>query len=171
MLALVISGALLAISVAAINLDHTRTQQQSELRANYLADLARQRTTDLLLRINASLRDAATLAATDGDKGVRSDRLTALLSRVRRAEPDLIALYVLGPDGSVLAAESAPTFRRNELLAACLQDERLTPDQAILKPAYAGRTGAGAAIPVVCYALGYGSPVAPARSWRSCRTN
>ena len=155
MLALVISGALLAICVAVINLDHTRTQQQSELTANYLADLTRQRTTDLLLRINASLRDAATLAGAGGDKAARADRLSALLARARRAEPGLIALYVVAPDGSILAAEFAPTLRGNELLPACLQDERLTADQAILKPAFASRTDAGAAIPVVCYALGY----------------
>ena len=161
MLALAISAAVALIGFAAIELDRNRTEQAAQLAANYLTELARQRTTDLFVRIDGGLRGVATAAAgadADPDRAARQARLEALLAERRRAEPGLLALFVIGGDGDMLAASLAPTLRAGGLLPSCLQDEKVAPDQAVLKPIIAGGAADGAGTHVICFAEGYRLP-------------
>jgi PAS domain S-box-containing protein len=159
MLALAISAAVALIGIAAIGLDRTRTEQQAQLSANYLADLARQRTAELFLRIDNALHGAAAAAAgADADRAAKAERLAALLAQHRRAEKDLLALYVIAGDGDVLASSVAPSLRSGGLLASCLQDEKVTADQAVLKPIVAAAATAAGGVRVLCFAEGYRQP-------------
>jgi PAS domain S-box-containing protein len=159
LLALAISAAVALIGFAAIELDRNRTEQAAQLAGNYLAELARQRTTDLFVQVDGGLRSLATAAAApDPDRAVRGARLAALLAERRRAEPGLLALFVIGSDGDMLAASLAPTLRAGGLLPSCLQDEKVAPDQAVLKPIIAGGAGDSAGTHVICFAEGYRLP-------------
>jgi len=159
MLALVVSAAVALIGISAIGLDRTRTEEQAQLSANYLADLARQRTTDLFLRIDNALHGVAAAAAgADADRAAKAERLEALLGQRRRAEAGLLALYVIAGDGDVLATSVAPSLRSGGVLPSCLQDEKVAADQVVLKPIVAAGATATGGVSVVCFAEGYRQP-------------
>jgi hypothetical protein len=130
LLAIMSAAALAAISVLAITLDHGHSRQQATLNARSVAELAGQRTADLLLRIDGTLRGMAGAAsAADPDAAARLD---LLLAQRRRAEPRLLGLFVIGPDGRMMASSSSA--QGAALGQACLHDGAVEIDQVTLRP-------------------------------------
>ena len=159
---------MLALSLGAIILDRERTQRQASVTAEAVADIARQRTVDLFTRLDATLRavlDEAVAevfvaerarggvpaaAATDNaasgtaTSDANQARAEALITARRQAEPRLLALYLLGPDRTVLAGSASGTTRSGTVVPACLRDDPPEAGQVALRAIEIGQSGEGA---------------------------
>ena len=132
--AVIIAVAMTSISVGAVVLDRLRAQQQASMMAKGVADIARQRTSDLFGRIDTAMRaveDAASPALlADGARA----RVDAAISQRRRNEPRLLALYVLDRAGTVLSGSASTGLRSNTIVPACLSNDHPDADQVTLRP-------------------------------------
>ena len=165
-LATLIALALAASAGGVVMLDRSRSLEAAELAARQVADLARQRSADLLSRIDGALRllgeqalaiehndptpprpatAAQATAAQAGAEASAPARLDALLAQRRRSETRILGLYLVDASGLVLARSSATSFGLGALLPACLRDERIEPDLLTLRRLGAGPLGAAGA--------------------------
>jgi PAS domain S-box-containing protein len=136
-LAVVVAVALAGVSFGAILLDRVRTQQQASLSAKGIADIARQRTTDLFVRVDTALHaveDAvpATPAWAGPFGEAARGEIDRVISQRRRAEPRLLALYLLDENGAVMAGSATTATRSGVVVPACLGGERPDADQVVL---------------------------------------
>jgi PAS domain S-box-containing protein len=147
-LAIVVAVALAGVSFGAILLDRIRTQQQASLTAKGVADIARQRTTDLFVRIDAALHAVEdAVPATPAWAGPFGEAARAEIDRVisqrRRAEPRLLALYLLDRSGNVMAGSATTATRGSVVVPACLGGERPDADQVVLHGVALDEAGGG----------------------------
>jgi PAS domain S-box-containing protein len=141
--ALVITLTMAGVAFGAIVLDRMRAQQQSIIAAKGVADIARQRTADLMFRLDAALRAVEDAARPDpAAEGARA-RIDAAVTQRRRAEPRMLALYLLDPAGGVVAGSASTMMRSATVLAACLRDDRPDADQLMLRSFSAEQAGGG----------------------------
>ncbi len=141
--AVVITLVLAGVSFGAIVLDRVRAQQQAVVVAKGVADIARQRTADLMLRLDGALRaveDAARPAPFA--EGARA-RVDQAVSQRRRAEPRMLALYLVDQAGTVVAGSASTALRSATVLSACLREDRPDADQLLLRSFAAEQAGGG----------------------------
>ncbi|MCX7380548.1 MAG: ATP-binding protein [Alphaproteobacteria bacterium] len=153
LLAVVVTVALVAISAGAVVLDRVRAQQQAALAAKGIVDIARQRTVDLFVRMDATVRavEEAVTATVATDAG--RNQVETVIAQRRRAEPRLIALYLLDAGGSVVAGSTTTATRSGTIVPACLRDDRPDAEQVTLRAFSIEQTGAGA-LRGICIARG-----------------
>ncbi len=162
LLAMVVAVSLGVCAGMVVLLDRARSFEQAELAGRHVAELARQRTADLLLRVDTTLRMASDAAsAIDTGAAAGQARLDSLLAQRRRGEQRILGLYVVGRGGAVAAGSSATGFGIGALVPLCLRDTRVETDQLALKrlsPAQLGDGGTEAGGPeaggIVCAVRG-----------------
>ncbi len=153
LLAVIVTFALGSISIGAILLDRVRVQQQAAMMAKGVAEIARQRTTDLFVRIESTMRaveDAAGTAPTaEGARG----RIDQAIGLRRRAEPRLLALYLLDQNGALIGGSSSASLRSSAVVPTCLREDRPDADQVMLRPFSVEQQGGGT-IRGLCFVRG-----------------
>ena len=133
LLAAVVTVALAGISFGAVVLDRVRAQQQATLAARGVADIARQRTTDLFVRIDSALNAVSDAIPPGNLTEAGRSQIEQVIGQRRRAEPRLVVLYVLDKTNAVVAGSASAASRSGVVVSACLHDERPDADQVILR--------------------------------------
>ena len=163
LLASIVAVAMIALSISAIVIDRERTQQEAIAAAKAVADIARQRTADLFARADASLRAVEAVAAGGGTGGGVTGAAIAggerallddLIAQRRRAEPRLLALYVLDRNGSAVAGTSNAPTRAASIVAECIRNERPEPEQIVLRAIMVEQSGGGG-LQGICVTRGF----------------
>ena len=153
LLAVVASVALAGISFSAVVLDRVRSQQQAALAAKGVVDIARQRTIDLFTRVDATLRAVEEAVPAAPNTDAARIQIESVISQRRRAEPRLIALYLLDSAGAVIAGASTTATRSGTIVPACLRDDRPDAEQVTLR-AFSIDQPAGGTLRGLCVARG-----------------
>ena len=148
LLAVVVAVALTGVSFGAIMLDRVRSEQQASLSAKGVADIARQRTTDLFVRVDAVLHAVEEAVPANpawaGPFGEAArGEIERVISQRRRAEPRLLALYLLDEHGAVMAGSATTATRSGVLIPACLGNGRPDADQVVLHGVALDQAGGG----------------------------
>ncbi len=155
-LAGLVAVALAGCAGAVIVLDRARSFEQAELAGQHVADLARQRSSDLLQRIDTTLRLVSdTAGGIDFGGAAGRARLDSMLAQRRRTEPRILGLYLVGPTGAVVAGSSATGFGIGALVPSCLRDQRVETEQlALYRPGASGTPDGSDTAGIVCAVRG-----------------
>ena len=140
LLAGLVAVLLLGSTAGLVLLDRGRSFEQAELAAQHVVELARQRSFDLMLRLDASLRLAAEAAGAEASTrpgaavpgGAAQAGLDRMLAQRRRGESGMLGLYLVNSDGRVVAGSSATGFGIGALVPLCLRDQRVEEGQLAL---------------------------------------
>ncbi len=150
LLAAVVALLLVVSTATLVLLDRGRSFEQADLAARHVVELALQRTSDLMLRLDGTLRltaDAAgATAGTGTGTGSAQAGIDAMLAQRRRDDGRMLGLYVVGSNGAVVAGSSSTGFGIGALVPLCLRDQRVESGQLALTrigdPAAPDRPGA-----------------------------
>ncbi len=153
LLAVIVAVALVGISTGAVLLDRVRAQQQAALAAKGIVDIARQRTVDLFVRLESIVRAVEDSASASVTTDAGRSQVEAVIAQRRRAEPRLIALYLLDAAGGVVAGSTTTATRAGTIVPACLHDDRPDAEQVALRAFSIEQSGAGA-LRGICVARG-----------------